>query len=524
MGMVVFNACHTDARVLREAYALQAAGLCVRIFAIGNAKHPAGVVELENGVSIHRLPIRSAFVSFFAGLRVVYHVLRRTESLARRRAARQKAVGCGRRDLRNERAHREALDRMGRVARWKRSIRLSVAACGQEYRLGLRAAYLAIHRTAKRTLRFLHRPTQLVSFWKSAESALLEWQPAVVHAHDGNTLVPAVRAARKLNAHLIYDSHELWRHRNRGGRRALGGRLADMLIESWGVSNAAVVISVSPGIVRWLERKYGLMGRVHLLRNTPSRMFAPHAPGIRDLTGLVGGERIVLYTGRITTGRGIEEAMEAVAGLPNHVHFVMLGYGGPRYIDQLFERAHLLNMAHRFRHVGPVPHEQVAATAAQADLAIVAVQPTCLSYIHCLPNKLFEAVQAGLPVVASRLPDILDLMETHELGETFTAGSVTDLRRAIRRVLEDPIRLRHGVARASETLCWEREQLSLLSLYDTLLKPIGARQTAEKRSTGGRPCSRRWQRRPGRVAAPHAQPARNSLTRVARETGVSNIG
>lgn len=468
IAMLVFNTCHADARVLRQADTLQKQGAQVRIFAIANAKYPAGLVVLPNGVEIERTPVKSLFNYAFEVMAKTYHLVRRTDALARRRARRTEMTAQV--DYRTRAERREALRRMGVTRRTVRLLKMRYAEAGKMYRWHLRSAYLNLHAFAKKALRPIHKPTQQLNFWMRVQSKVEAWKPDVVHSHDANVLVPAARAAYKTSAALVYDSHELWRHRNRGDRKAPIGKIVDALIEMWGVRRADAVITVSPGLVKWLEDNYKL-DNVHLLRNTPSRVPSTDAPSLREMANLTDDDQIVLYTGRITTGRGIEETLHAISEMPKNVYLVMLGYGQPEYMAELDSLADFLGVTDRFRHVGAVPHEQVSATASQADVSVVAVQPTCLSYLHCLPNKLFEAVQAGLPVVASKLPDVHDLLHEHQIGSTFALGDIEDMRKALGHALKDPASLKRNVKQAAEILCWEVEQKKLVSLYMDLLKP-----------------------------------------------------
>jgi glycosyltransferase involved in cell wall biosynthesis len=115
-----------------------------------------------------------------------------------------------------------------------------------------------------------------------------------------------------------------------------------------------------------------------------------------------------------------------------------------------------------------VAPDQVAAVLSSAHCALVAIQPTCLSYRYSLPNKLFEAVQAGVPVVATNLPDVASVVNDYGLGTLFRAGSVEELAAAVTRVLCDGRAARAGVARAAADLCWEVEVRRLLSCYRTV--------------------------------------------------------
>lgn len=471
--MLVFNTCHADARVLRESETLQKAGYEVRIVAFGNRHHSVGLSRLNSGVVVQRVPIVSILTVVLGWFRAGYLAMRLVgaQTLPGHASAPEPRFT-------SRRARLDAVHRLSRRARAARDLRLWRTARARRYRWFLRGLYLRVRPSIIRVLMPLHLPSQLHTFGRNASNALIAWEPDVVHVHDANTLLAGVKVSRTVGVPLVYDSHELWRRRNKKGARPLG-RLCDAVVESLGVRHASAVITVSPGLVDWLRRRYGLAAdQVHLLRNTPSRVRHSHAPDLRQLAGLTLQDKVLLYTGRITTGRGVEESIDALVNLPTSVHLVMLGYGEPNYVETLLRRATVQGLAGRVHLVGAVPHEQVSATAAQADVAVVAVVPTCLSYLHCLPNKLFESIQAGLPIVASDLPDISDLLLEYGIGETFSLGDPGSMHRALMKALEDPETAKANVASAAQQLCWEVESVRLLEVYRQTLAARPATEPA----------------------------------------------
>lgn len=501
VGMLVFNTCHADARVLRESETLQSQGYQVRIIAFGNRHHPVGLTRLDSGVEIQRVPIVSLLTIVLGWFRACYLAMRLAGARGPAGPARPTET-----PFTSRRARLDAVHRLSRRARAARDLRLWRSAKARRYRWLLRGLYLRVRPSLIRVLLPLHLPSQLYTFGRNASDALIAWKPDVVHVHDANTLLPGVRVSRTAGVPLVYDSHELWRHRNKKGARPLG-RLSDMVVESVGIRHASAVITVSPGLVDWLRRRYGLAAdRVHLLRNTPSRVRHSHAPDLRQLAGLTSEDKILLYTGRITTGRGVEESIDALVDLPDSVHLIMLGYGEPNYVETLLRRAALEGLAHRVHLVGPVPHEQVSATASQADVAVVAVVPTCLSYRHCLPNKLFESIQAGLPIVASDLPDVSDLLLEYGIGETFSLDDRGSMHRALVKALEDPETVKANVASAARQLCWEVESARLLEVY---------RQTLAVAARPPVPVNKSRYPRPALATVGHVSRAEGSSSAVA---------
>ena len=317
----------------------------------------------------------------------------------------------------------------------------------------------------------LYQTARLTYWWIGAVREGRRLAPDVVHANDANALVPALLICARTRARIVYDSHELWRRRNIRTDRWLAPAV-EAVIERLGIRRAGGVITVSPSIADWLQRTYRLPVRPTLVRNIPTARTVPDpALGrLRELTGLGPADKIVSYTGGITTGRGLEETVDAVALLPADVHLVLLGYGDATYTAGLLRRAREAGVAERVHLAGSVPSAQVPQTLADADAAVVYVRPICLSYRYSLPNKLFESIHAGLPIVAADLPDTAAIVRQYGVGEVFDAGTPQELAAAIEQVLTDPSSYRAAARAAAAELTWEHEAEHLVGLYRRVLR------------------------------------------------------
>ena len=313
---------------------------------------------------------------------------------------------------------------------------------------------------------------RLAYWWRGAVRETRALGPDVVHANDANALVPALLSTVGTRACVVYDSHELWRHRNILRRNRWLAPYVEAAIESVGIRLVAGVITVSPSIADWLQRTYALRERPTLVRNIPTARELPDpAQGrLRKLAGLAPTDRVVSYVGGITTGRGLEETVDAMALLPEDTHLVLLGYGDQRYVDGLLARAREAEVGHRVHLAGSVPSAEVPQALADADVAVVFVRPICLSYLYSLPNKLFESIHAGLPIVAADLPDTAEVVRRYGVGEVFDASTPEDLAAAIRQVLADPAAYRAAAREAAAELTWEHEADQLIGLYTRILE------------------------------------------------------
>lgn len=313
---------------------------------------------------------------------------------------------------------------------------------------------------------------RLAYWWRGAVRETRALAPDVVHANDANALVPALLSTIGTRARVVYDSHELWRHRNILRRNRWLAPYVEAAIESVGIRMVAGVITVSPSIADWLQRTYSLRERPTLVRNIPTARELPDpAQGrLHELAGLAPADKVVSYVGGITTGRGLEETVDAMALLPEDTHLVLLGYGEQRYVDGLLERARTAGVHRRVHLAGSVPSPEVPQALADADVAVVFVRPICLSYRYSLPNKLFESIHAGLPIVAADLPDTAEVVRRYGVGEVFDASTPEDLAAAVREVLGHPAAYRVAARAAAAELTWEHEADQLVGLYARVLE------------------------------------------------------
>ncbi|ASK64946.1 hypothetical protein CFK39_02840 [Brachybacterium avium] len=322
-----------------------------------------------------------------------------------------------------------------------------------------------------------YRTMALGTYWANATRAGRRLAPDVVHANDANTLVPAlaIRALSRSRVGIIYDSHELWRHRNvRPGR--LLAPLVERITESVGIRLVDGVLTVSPSIADWLQSTYRLAETPSLVRNIPVADGPPdrRTGVLRERAGLGPQDRVIAYGGRITTARGIEETLAALPHLDDHVHFVLLGYGEEAALEEVRGQARTLGVEHRVHLVGAVPPAEVSRALADGDVAVVHVRPICLSYRFALPNKLFESIRAGLPIAAADLPDMSAVVEELGVGEVFRGSSPEDLADALRAILEAPQAYRERAVAAAPLLTWEREIQGMTAMYRRVLRNVSA--------------------------------------------------
>jgi glycosyltransferase involved in cell wall biosynthesis len=310
----------------------------------------------------------------------------------------------------------------------------------------------------------------MVHRWRMAR-ALRRLRPDVIHAHDTET---TGRVGPGLGVPIVYDAHELWLERVLRERSALYGALARWYfarVERRYLPIASAWITVSAPIAGHLERRYGI-GPVEVVPNYPE---TNGQSATRDLRALPGGERlaadapVVLYIGNATEGRGVEHLVAAMAEVPE-AHLALLGAAGQRGIVR--REARRRGVGRRVHVLPRVSPDEVVAYAASATIGVSPIPPTSLSYRYSLPNKLFQYMQAGLPVVASDYPQVREVISDAGAGVTVDPRDVGALAGAIRAYLDDPERRagdgRRGREAVLDRLNWTTSEARLLAVYERL--------------------------------------------------------
>lgn len=310
-------------------------------------------------------------------------------------------------------------------------------------------------------------------------------QPDVVHAHDAAMLLPGALLARLTGARLVYDSHELAtgvEYRS-GAWELLVGALEAAL-----VPRCAAVITVSDGIADRLRARYGLRSRPTVLRNVCD-LPAPGPPDgtrLRARLGIETGEPLVLHQGSAAPGRGCETLIRAVSAMPG-VHLALLGAADDPNADELVALAGVQSAATRVHVLPSVALDELLAHTAEADVGVSLLSDSCENHRVALPNKLFEYLAAGVPVVTSALPELERVVCGRAIGWTVDPADPADVRRGLAQALaaRSDGALRARVAAAARELRWPVERTRLVGVYERLERGERERVRGDYRAYAG---------------------------------------
>jgi glycosyltransferase involved in cell wall biosynthesis len=181
----------------------------------------------------------------------------------------------------------------------------------------------------------------------------------------------------------------------------------------------------------------------------------------------------VLYLGLFIQGRGLTQLMEAIGRIDDTV-LVMAGYGVEE--QQMRDAAAAQPYRDRIHFVGGIAPDQILPLTAAADVSAMPVQGDTLNNRLNTPTKLFDAMGAGVPVVASDLPGMAPIVRETGCGELCDPEDPADICRAISLILDATPERRAAyraacLAAARGEYSWERQAERLLALYSGLPIP-----------------------------------------------------
>lgn len=321
------------------------------------------------------------------------------------------------------------------------------------------AAALDASSDEKQGLRTRRREA-LTRAWRAA---LRELDPDVVHVHDFRPLEAGVRAGEELGIPVIYDAHEYVK-----GREEAAPAKAESWVayeQRWAPMTDAV-ITVSDPLARLLREQLPLRATPTVIVNLPRLADREPPPfTLREAAGVGPDTPLAVYSGTANPRRGIDLVIDAVALVPG-LHLALVLPDGKHYALELAEAARAAGIEERVHFAPFAPVESVVAYLAGADVGVYTPRDDGVNHI-ALPNKLFEYLHAGLPLVVTDLGVIGRFVRETGIGQT-TDGSPAGTAAAIRAVLENPSRYAQDdelVRRWS----WEAQGAKLLALYARLL-------------------------------------------------------
>jgi glycosyltransferase involved in cell wall biosynthesis len=314
--------------------------------------------------------------------------------------------------------------------------------------------------------------------WEGWANEALAISPAAdVWAVNDIFTIPAGRRAQdRHGGAIVYHVRDLVIDSGPYLGRARWARASLRRLERDVVRRSVAVVTTTAAMADWIRAQDRPSVPVVVTHNCPPRP-GPARPArtgvLRAAAGLTADDRVAMYAGGLRSGRGIEQFLEALrAPALAGVHGILFGFG--ELEPGLRRLAEEGPYGGRLHVVAALPLDAYQAALADADVALALFQPDTPSHRSVIPNKLFEALAAGVPVVASDTPGLRGVLlgdPSGPLGAVCDPTDPTAIAAAIGSILDMPADAREALRdrchrAAFERWNWEHEVESYLPLFD----------------------------------------------------------
>lgn len=289
------------------------------------------------------------------------------------------------------------------------------------------------------------------------------YRPDVIHAHDLPMLPAAHICSGERKIPLVYDSHELYTEEELppSAKAMLKSKERKYIKD-------AAVITVNPYLKKEFESWYGKKD-ILIIENATSRRpdFDPDRKYdlFREEYSLTSESRLMLYQGWFSPHRNLATLVQGMQYLDKSHYLLLMGYG--EYKDELMELAHKVGVSGNILFIPAKSQEELLFYTASADIGLMPyLKSKNLNNLYSSPNKLYEFIAAGLPILANDLPYYHDIIEKYNNGIVRTIEDPQSFARAVQEIFSCDLQsFRLNAWTAYQELNWDKESEKLLMLY-----------------------------------------------------------
>jgi glycosyltransferase involved in cell wall biosynthesis len=280
----------------------------------------------------------------------------------------------------------------------------------------------------------------------------------LLFANDLDTLLPNYLASKLKKIPLVYDSHELFTEVPELLHAPLKRKIW-LGLEKRIVPRLKNCITVNRSIAKLFEEKYNV--KFHVIRNIPAAIASAERKSRQQL-GMPLDKRVILLQGAgINIDRGAEELVDAMEYVNNAVLYIIGSGDVWPVLEDKINRQHLRD---KVKLVKKVPKQELISYTMNADLGISIDKNTNPNYYNSLPNKIFDYLHAGVPVLASRLPEIENIVSFYKVGVFIDSHHPQHIADTINKLFSSPVldELKRNTVLAARELNWNSERQKYL--------------------------------------------------------------
>ncbi len=283
---------------------------------------------------------------------------------------------------------------------------------------------------------------------------LLFTKKDVLLSNDLDTLLSNYLISRLQNKKIVYDSHELFTEVpelvNRPKTQKVWRKIENTIVPK--LKNC---YTVCQSIADYYNSKYQTDFKV--IKNLPIKSV--------NLKKKVSDskEKVVIYQGALNLGRGIELMIKTMQHLEN-IKFIIIGDGDITNI--LKQQVEELNLNSKIEFLGRKHPNELKEITINADLGISFEEDLGLNYRYALPNKIFDYINAEIPILVSDLPEMKRIVEDYSVGEIILERKPEFIAQQIQTILNTDFK--DSLKLAKKELNWQSEKEKLKLIFANL--------------------------------------------------------
>ena len=282
----------------------------------------------------------------------------------------------------------------------------------------------------------------------------------IIVANDLDTLLGSYLASQLKSKKIVYDSHEYFTEVPELVNRKFPKKVWKHL-EKKILPRIKYAYTVSECIAKTYFKLYGV--KMQIVRNVPYLNKRS-----QEKENIENDSKTILYQGSLNIGRGLEQMIDAMEFIDN-AKLIIIGDGD--ITNQLKERIQSKKLENKIELIGRIPFEDLMIETSKADLGIALEENIGLNYYYALPNKLFDYIQAGVPVLVSPFPEMQKIVKKYDIGTVYDHKTPQALADKINEILDLENRYqkwKDNTRKAAQELCWENEEKIIIDIYSKL--------------------------------------------------------
>jgi glycosyltransferase involved in cell wall biosynthesis len=278
----------------------------------------------------------------------------------------------------------------------------------------------------------------------------------ILVANDLDTLLPNYLISKIQRKKIVFDSHELFPEIPELVNRPKVKKIWSFL-EKWMVPKLQNNYTVCDSIANFYKQNYA--SSFETIMNLPNKKEVKKA----TFSFETNHKKIILYQGALNIGRGLENLLETMKFLEDHL-LVIIGEGD--IYNSLKDSISSKSLNNKVILLGKIAPKELHELTPLADLGVSLEEDLGLNYRFALPNKIFDYMQAEVPILVSDLPEMRAIVTNYNVGEivknTIPAALATQIKEVLKKDFSEKLKA------AKEKLIWENQENKLLAIFNNL--------------------------------------------------------